>query len=358
MNWEIFLTTEYFGNTGENYIRSLLILAVLIVAFKIFQVLILHKLERVSKQTKTDIDDFLVELVGSVKPPFYFLLSIFISLRFLTLKAIISSVVDAAIFIIISLQIIIISQKVIDYAIEKIIKNTSETEEDEKEKEAIRMMGKVFKMVLWIVVFLMVLSNLGVNITSAIAGLGIGGIAIAMAAKDVLSDILASVSIFADAPFKVGQKIQVGKDVGVVQKVGIKTTRLKTSQGEELVIPNKDLASSRISNLKRMETRRVKAILGITYGTSSAKLKKIPEIIKEIVDKTKNVKFDRVHFATYGDFSLNFEVVYTVGSPDYDIFMDAQQEVNLAIYEKFEEERIEFAFPTQTIHLEKQQQQQ
>ena len=200
---------------------------------------------------------------------------------------------------------------------------------------------------------LMILSNLGVDVSSLIAGLGVGGIAVAFALQGVLGDLFASFSIFIDQPFKVGDYVQAGTESGTVKKVGMKTSRIKTLNGEELVVVNTDIGSSRVHNFSRMEKRRVKYDIGVIYGTSSNKLKEIPKIIKKIVDKEKDVSFGRVRFTTFGESSLIFEVLYHINKSDFDLYLEIQEKINLAIYEEFEKNKIEFAFPTQTVHVNK-----
>ena len=185
------------------------------------------------------------------------------------------------------------------------------------------------------------------------AGLGIGGIAIAFALQNILSDIFASFSIYFDKPFKVDDFIIIGDDKGVVKKIGIKSTRIQTLQGEELVISNKELTESRVHNYKKMERRRIVFVFGVTYETPTEKVKKIPSIIKDIIEKTELADIDRVHFKEFADFSLNFEVVYYLKTSDYAEYMDTQQEINLAMKEHFEKEQIEFAYPTQTVFVHK-----
>ena len=199
----------------------------------------------------------------------------------------------------------------------------------------------------------MVLSNLGYNVTTLVAGLGIGGLAIAFALQKVLEDIFSSVSIYFDKPFEIGDFIIVGEQMGVVKKIGIKSTRIQALQGEEIVISNRELTSVRIQNFKRMEKRRVAFSFGVLYSTSNAKLKKAIEMVKKIVEKAEHADLDRVHFKAFGSSSLDFEVVYYLKSRDYNVYMDTQQEINFAIKEAFEKEKIEFAYPTQTIHLAK-----
>ena len=190
------------------------------------------------------------------------------------------------------------------------------------------------------------------DFTGILAGLGIGGLALALAVQNILGDLFASLSIVLDKPFVVGDFLAVGEHLGSVEKIGLKTTRLRSLSGEQLVFSNTDLLNSRVRNFGRMFERRVVFTLGVTYQTPRDKLKLIPRIIREAVEAQQNTRFDRSHFSQYGDFSLNFESVYYVLSRDYNQYMDIQQSIYLAIHEGFEAEGIEFAYPTQTLFLE------
>jgi small-conductance mechanosensitive channel len=211
----------------------------------------------------------------------------------------------------------------------------------------------VARVIVWAFIILLVLDNLGFNITTLIAGLGVGGIAIAMASQSVLADLFASLSILLDKPFKVGEFIIVGDMLGSVEHIGLKTTRLRSLSGEQLVFSNGDLLSSRIRNYKRMQERRVVFTIGVEYSTAYETLKRIPGMIREIIESISRTRFDRSHFMSYGDFSLNIETVYYVLAPDYNTYADIQQEINLRLFERFEKEGIIFAFPTRTVHLAK-----
>jgi small-conductance mechanosensitive channel len=202
------------------------------------------------------------------------------------------------------------------------------------------------------VVLLIALDTLGVDITTLIAGLGVGGIAVALAVQNVLGDLFASLAIVLDKPFVVGDFIDTGGEhVGVVENVGLKTTRVRSLSGEELVIANSDLLSSRIRNYKRMSQRRALFEIGVVYGTPSDKLRRIPELIRKAVESRDNTRFDRSHFKSFGDSALVFETVYFMTVPDYNAYMDTQQAINLELYQRFEAEEIEFAYPTQTLFL-------
>ena len=212
-------------------------------------------------------------------------------------------------------------------------------------------LGFVMRLVLWSVFLLLILDNLGVDITALVAGLGVGGIAVALAVQNILGDLFASLSIVLDKPFVIGDFIIVDNYLGSVEHIGLKTTRLRSLTGEQLVMSNSDLLKSRIRNFKRMYERRVLFTLGVTYQTPLQKLQIIPGMVKAIIESQENVRFDRAHFKEYGNFSLNFEVVYWVKSPEYNTYMDIQQAINLQIFKQFEDNGIEFAYPTQTLFV-------
>jgi small-conductance mechanosensitive channel len=212
-------------------------------------------------------------------------------------------------------------------------------------------LGFVGKFLLWSFAALLALENLGVNVTALVAGLGIGGIAVALAAQNVLGDLLASLSIVLDKPFVLGDFIIVDDRAGSVEQIGLKTTRLRSLSGEQLIFSNNDLLKSRIRNFKRMQERRVAFTVGAAYDTPRDKLRRIPAILREAIEAQPETRFDRAHFKELGSYALNFEVVYYVLKPEYNLSMDIQQSVNLTVLERFAAEEIELAFPTQTVYV-------
>ncbi len=342
---------EIWGNKGTDYLIAILTFFILLIIFKLVLMATLKELEKLSKKTKTDIDDFIVHILGNVKPSFFFFIAIYLSSSILTLSPLIHRVIFGLLIIALALQVILSLQKIIDFAVKKKLLNPKENNNDKE--AAIKLIAQLIKISLWALGFILILSNLGVNVTSLIAGLGVGGVAIALALQNILGDIFASFSIFVDKPFKSGDFIIVGSDMGTVEKIGIKSTRLKTLQGQELVVSNRELTESRINNYGSMEQRRVVFSLGVVYETSADKLRKIPVIIKNIIQELSDTKFDRAHFKDYGDFSLNFEIVYFVLSSDYNKYMDIQQAINLKIFEAFSEQDIKFAYPTQVVYMGK-----
>lgn len=207
----------------------------------------------------------------------------------------------------------------------------------------------VLKLVMAVILFLVALQTVGVNVTALVAGLGIGGIAVALAVQSVLGDLIASFSIVLDKPFVVGDSIAVDKVSGTVEEVGLRSTRIRSLSGEQVIMSNTDLARSRIYNYKRMAERRIAFTIGVEYGTPSASLREIPAMIRQVITETPNTRFDRSHFATMGEQSLLIESVYYVMSPEYSLYMDIQQHLNMEIIRRLEDMQVRIAIPGRTV---------
>ena len=212
----------------------------------------------------------------------------------------------------------------------------------------LRFLGKL---VIWAILLLVGLDNLGVDVTAAVAGLGIGGIAVALAMQNILGDLFASLSIVIDKPFEVGDFVISGDHMGTVEEIGLKTTRVRSLSGEQIVFPNSDLLQSRLRNFKRMVERRVAFRFGVLYETAPDDLDGIPPLVQGIVEAQEKARFDRAHLLGLGAASLDYEVVYWVLSPDFSLYADIQQAINLALIRAFAERGIQFAYPTQTLHV-------
>jgi len=340
-----------WNNSAWEYAIAGAVFLGLLLLLKLFQLVLLGKLKKLAKNTKSDIDDVLLDVIGHVKPFFYILVSLFVSAQTLELHSIIAKIIDLLFYVALIAEAIAIVEAIATYGMKQYLKKR---EEDNANQKAMVNMALVFiRISLWSLGFLFILSNLGVNISSLIASLGIGGIAIAFALQNLLSDIFSSFSILFDKPFSIGDFIVVGKDSGTVEKIGLKTTRIRTLRGEEMVIPNKDLTSARVQNLKTMERRRELLNFSVEYGTTTTKLEKIPGIVQKIVESNKDATFDRCHLVSLGDSSLDFESVYYIENAEYDVYLDTKQNVNLSLLEALDGEGIVLAYPTQTIHLQK-----
>lgn len=351
LNYSQFLHLEYFGNAIYSYLLFFISLIILYILLKIVLKRVIVKASILTSKTKTDLDDLVIRVVYSVKTVFYFYTSLFFSLKFLNLSPSLEKIISYGFVMVAVYQVIVSSLIFVDYIFSKI----SAKKDDAGTKEAIKTLEGVFKGVLWVIGVLLVLQNIGFNVTSLLAGLGIGGVAIALALQNILSDLFSSFALLFDKPFIPGDFIVVGENMGVVEKIGIKTTKIRDLQGEQIIISNKELTSSRVMNFKRMEERRVPFKFGVEYSTKTKELKKIPSIVKKIVESTAKTRFDRANFVNFSDSSLDFEVVYYVLSPDYNEFLNTHEEILLKIDEAFEKEKISFAFPSRSVYLSKNQ---
>jgi small-conductance mechanosensitive channel len=212
------------------------------------------------------------------------------------------------------------------------------------------LLGKFF---IWAAILLLILDNLGVKVVSLLAGFGIGGIAVALAVQKILGDLFASVSIMLDKPFEVGDLINIDSVTGFVESIGVKTTRIRSITGEQVIISNSDLLESRVNNLKRMAERRITLPINASPGTSNENLKSIVDIVKNIIGNQENARFDRGHLKNVSASSVDYEFVYWVTKPDYLTYMDVQEKINLKILDAFAERKISLAYPAQRVLLEK-----
>jgi len=344
--------TSYFGNTVWQYTQALGAFVISLLLLKAFQLIVIARVKRLAKKTKTELDDIFISIFTSIKPPFYLVVSLFIALQFIALNGVGAKVAKLFFILVIVYEVIRGFQLLVDYALRIYAKKNSAvgTEVSQSLLNAARMMTSI---ALWSVGGLVILSNLGVNVTSLAASLGIGGIAIALAIQNILSDIFSSFSIYVDKPFEVGDFIQIGEDSGTVEKIGLKTTRLKTLRGEELVVANKELTTTRIQNFKKLNRRREVFKIGVAYETPREKLNAIPGYIELVIGNVDAAEFSRCHLDELGDSSVVFETVYHVDTADYNAFMDAKQTILLGLIEKLGGEGIEFAYPTQEVILRK-----
>ena len=348
------LNQTYFGNTITVYLIAFGIFVLAVVLINIFRRIILYRLKKWADRTETTIDDFLIRGIEKSLVPVMYFGSFYLSVKTLNLQPKVEKVIDVISVITVTVFIIGMITSLLRYSLNSFIRKRAEAEEDaERRQKQIRGIASIVSFLIWVLGLVFLLDNLGFEISAVIAGLGIGGIAIALAAQAILGDLFSYFVIFFDRPFEIGDFIVVGDKMGNVEYIGIKTTRLRSLNGEQLVFSNTDLTNSRIHNFKRMERRRIVFRLGAVYETPSKLIAEIPLIVKKIIQEQPDVTFDRGHFANYGDFSLNFEFVYYVMSSEYNKYMDTQQNINLRIFEEFESRGIEFAYPTQTLYLNK-----
>lgn len=344
-----FLEITLWGDTLRTYLVVFLVLAAIFIFFRFVFRMIFSRLEKYAAKTQTDIDDAIFKMLEYNRwIIFSSLVLIYIDLALRLTPSIDAIVSNVALVITVLLAMRIINFW-IQYAVDKTILYKTEA----PEQFTIQLLGKIGKSLVWIFGGLFLISSFGYNITSLITGLGIGGIAIALALQSILGDLISSVTIYLDKPFQVGDFIVLGDKMGTVSNIGLKTTRIISLHGEELVISNKKLTESDIQNFGRMKQRRVLFNLSVPYDTPLKKMKKVPENVKKIIESVADTQFERTHFKIFGEHAKIFEIVFFIKSKDHKTYMDRLQEVNFKIQEWFEKEKIEFAFPSQTIYLKK-----
>ena len=335
------------------YALALAIFLGLLLFFQILQRIIIKRLlHKLTESTRTDIDNVIIKAVEEIRPWVYNVVAAYVALQLFELPTMLGYIITGVVFFAIVWQAIEVATKLIDFFTRRFVEKDEDGDGkvDPNSAMASNLITLMAKIVLWSLGLLFVLSNLGIEITSLIAGLGVGGVAVAFALQGILSDLFASFSIYFDKPFRIGDYIVVGGDDGVVEKIGIKTTRLRTLQGEELVVSNNELTTARVQNFKKMQERRIVTEFGITYETPHEKVEQIPGIVRRIFEHLEGGRIDRIHFTTFGDSALIFELVYHVESPDYVQYLDIQEQFNFELMQRFSENGIDFAYPTQTIY--------
>ena len=342
------LTQSFWNNTIYDYLFVLGAVVVGILIVKLIKGPVLRRVKALTSKTKSGVDDFIVDSVERFGVPALYIILISWAVRLLNMSPRLSGFIDFLTTIVVTILIIRFISSTILMFLTRYVRHQSGGEEKVKQLYGIMVIINVF---IWTVGILFLLDNWGKDVTAIIASLGIGGIAIALAAQNIVGDIFNYFVIFFDKPFEVGDFVVIDDKNGVIEYVGLKTTRIKTLSGEQLVFSNSDLTNSRIHNFKKMERRRVVFKIGVVYQTSPAQLKEIQKILTDIVKAQKPTTFDRAHFLAYGESSLDFEVVYYVESGDYTLYMDIQQNINLGIYEAFESRGIEIAYPTRTVYI-------
>lgn len=343
------LEFQLAGITVQRWLIAVAVAAVTYVVLRLVKAIIVGRLDALASRTTNTWDDVVVTALGKTKWWLYLVVALYVSgvlhLNVQPAKRFLAPVATLAFLV----QCGLWANAALSAWLQ--IYRKRKADEDVSALTHLGAIRFIAILVIWTAVLLMALDNLGVRIGPMIAGLGVGGIAVALAVQNILGDLLASLSIVMDKPFVVGDFLIVDSYLGKVEKVGLKTTRIRSLSGEQLVFSNTDLLNSRLRNYGRLYERRIVFKIGVIYQTTREQLEKIPTIIREAIDAQDNTRFDRCHFHEYGDFSLNFETVYFVLKPDYNLYMDIQQAINLTIYDEFENEGIEFAYPTQTVFV-------
>lgn len=348
---EKLLKQSVWGHTVESWAIAAAIFLTTWLVLGLVHKWLLGRARSAARKTTTQLDDAWVEVMETTGIFGFFAAALLISHNALDVSKQTGDWVDRAFGVLLGIQIALWLQRAVVAFMAVWVKAQGD-ESPQAQASAGTVAGAVrflSRLVIWTILLMVVLSNFGVELTTIIAGLGVGGVAAALAVQQVLGDLIAGLSMYFDRPFDLGDFVIVGDVLGKVTKIGLRTTRIDSLGGEKIVYPNGALASNYIRNYGKMEERRIVFSVGVEYNIASTKLKRAREIITEVIEAIEKVRFDRAHFKEFGAYSLNFEVVYYVLSADYNEYMDLQHRINLDIYERFEEAKIPFAFPTQTL---------
>lgn len=352
IDWAGWLHLPEIGNVLAPWAVALALTLLVGLALSLIRLQLGRRLGRFAARDDAQLSCYAAAVVNGTRQAVVWIVALFVGARAVDLPPRIDAALVSITAVALLLQAAFWVQRILDVWLRRRLERASLT--DAAGTTTLHLLGFVGRVVLWAVALLMILDNLGFNITTLVASLGIGGVAVALAVQNILGDLFASLSIALDKPFVVGDFIVVDTIAGTVEHVGLKTTRVRSLEGQQVVFANADLLQSRIHNYKRLYERRVLFGFGVRYGTPPATLMAIPGWVREFVTAQSGTRFDRAHFQGFGDSSLDFEVVYFVLDPDYNRYMDIQQAINLELVRRCAEEGVEFAFPTRTLHLEMQ----
>ena len=353
--FEAALARDYLGDEPWRWAAAFFVLVLAFLTLRLLRRTFTMRLRQVAEQTDTDLDDLAVDLIERTHSLFLFAVAAWLGSTLLQLTAPTERVLFRLLTVALFLQSGLWASRMLTFALHGYL--VQQGEEETAGRRGLFTLFTFFgQLAIWSVVILVTLDNLGFNVTTLIAGLGIGGVAVALALQNVLGDTFAALSIVLDKPFQVGDFVIIGDFLGTVERIGIKTTRIRSLSGEQLVFGNDDLLTSRIRNYERMSERRVLFGFGVLYQTPPEMLERVPTMVGEIIESIDRTRLDRVHFKGFGDSSLDFEIVYYVLDSDYNLYMDIQQQINLALVRTFRDEGIDFAYPTRTLFLRNEEQ--
>lgn len=334
-----FLAREYGNNTVQAYLIAAGLVVMGLLLIRLLKRSILNRVRTLVAQSESRVDDLVVEGVDRFVLPVLSFLIIYWCITSLELSAKAQRVVEVAAGTVIAYFLIRFVSSTIRLLLTSYIRKQENGETKIKQITGLMIIVNV---VIWVMGALLLFDNLGYDVSAILAGVGIGGVAIALAAQNIVGDLFNYFVIFFDKPFEVGDAVNIGDKIGTIEYIGLKTTRLRSLTGEQIVVANSDLTQSRLHNYKRQENRRVQFNVNVIYDTPPDKLRKIPGMIKSIIEQAPETRFDRAHFARFNDYGLDFEVIYFVTVADYLKYMDTQQEINLKIMETFQAEEIRF----------------
>jgi len=343
--------TEWYGNSLLRWLIALSMLVGVALLTRLVKAVAAARLRKLAARTANGADDAGVGVLDATAWYAYLAFGLAVARPLLDLSKGVDKILSAATFILLAIQVAIWSESILNVALQR----WAASNEDARTGTAAAATRFLGRLAIWSILTLVVLSNLGVEITTVVAGLGVGGVAAALAVQSILSDMFAGLSMYFDRPFDIGDFIIVGDVMGSVRQIGLRTTRIDSLGGEKIIYPNGELTKNFIRNYARMEERRITFGFGIEYNVKPESLDRARDIAREAIQNQSDVRFDRAHFKGFGAYSLDYEVVYYVLSGDYNVYMDKQHAINIELYRRLAEENIPFAFPTRTLFVRSEQ---
>ena len=344
-----FLETSFYGNDVRAWVFAAGIGIVAYIILRLFIRHVLRFVSRVTERTETDLDDLVVGLLAHTRSFLIGVLALYSGSLALELPLSVTWAASRVAVLALFLQLALWGSEAIQFSFTRYFRTSGEG----TGRTGIAVLRTFSQVALWSIIVVLALDNLGFQINAIVTSLGISGVAMALAVQNILGDLFASLAIVLDEPFRIGDSIQFGDFSGSVEQIGLKTTRVRSVTGEELVVSNADLLGSRIRNYGRLSERRLTFQVGVTYDTPGETLAMIPEMIREVIESQGSTRFARSHLKELGDSALYFESVYYMTVPDYTTYMDTQQAINLELFARFSRENIQFAYPTQTLFVSK-----
>lgn len=342
---------QFLGNAPAAYAYALAAFGLALALLYLVKNVGVARLRSIAAATETDLDDLAISLIGKVQWFEYQLVAFYVGTRYLVLSPGFDRGLKAVILIVFTYRAITLAQDLLSYWINKV---AAQRELQGQAKDSVvRSTQVILRTIIWVAAILFALDNLGVNISAVLTGLGIGGVAVALAAQAILGDLFNFFVILLDKPFAIGDFVVSDTVSGTIEHIGLKSTRIRSLSGEMVVVSNSNLLGSRIRNYKDLTKRRVVFKTGVVYGTSPETLRRVPEAVKKAVLAVPKAEFDRCNLAACGEYALEFETVYYLNEPDYNAYMAAHEKTLLGVLEGLAAAGAEPAYPTQTVLVKK-----
>jgi small-conductance mechanosensitive channel len=345
------LDLQWYHNSVRAWLTAAVTATIVFVGLVLLRRLLISRIGAIAARTTNNIDDMFVDVLRETRRWVLLVLAVYSSAQGLTLPRL-DAYLHPAAKLVLLWQAALWGGAAVSFWVKLYMERRTATN-DRASIAMITAMGVGAKVFLWILIVITALKSVfAIEITPLITGLGVSGIAVALAVQNILGDLLAALAIVFDKPFDVGDSIGVDQINGTVEHIGLKTTRIRSIGGEQIIIGNSDLLKSRLRNYRRMYQRRVLFNLDVTFDTPPDVLSRLPRIVESIVSAQSPVKFDRSHVSSFGESAIRIESVYYVLDPDYKIYMDIQQQINLEILRRFTKENVRFALPSRTVYHE------